>query len=101
MAENFAKPDELRELGLTSFTWTIGGPNYDLEPCGSGSAGATNITVDGFPVALQRFGGAGRSRRVPPFFGADYFADAVIRLKMPREVSNIGSTTRTSAAAAR
>jgi probable F420-dependent oxidoreductase len=32
MAENFAKPDELRELGFTLFTWTIGGPNYDLEP---------------------------------------------------------------------
>ncbi|MDT5202825.1 MAG: hypothetical protein QOH34_4347 [Mycobacterium sp.] len=31
-AENFAKPDELRELGFTLFTWTIGGPNYDLEP---------------------------------------------------------------------
>jgi alkanesulfonate monooxygenase SsuD/methylene tetrahydromethanopterin reductase-like flavin-dependent oxidoreductase (luciferase family) len=25
-------PDELRELGFTLFTWTIGGPNYDLEP---------------------------------------------------------------------
>jgi probable F420-dependent oxidoreductase len=32
MAENSAKPDELRELGFTLFTWTIGGPNYDLEP---------------------------------------------------------------------
>lgn len=25
-------PDELHQLGFTLFTWTIGGPNYDLEP---------------------------------------------------------------------
>ncbi len=31
-AAGYATPDELRELGYTLFTWTIGGPNYDLEP---------------------------------------------------------------------
>ena len=29
---NVPTPDELRELGFTLFTWTIGGPNYDLSP---------------------------------------------------------------------
>jgi probable F420-dependent oxidoreductase len=29
---DYATPDELRELGYTLFTWTTGGPNYDLEP---------------------------------------------------------------------
>jgi probable F420-dependent oxidoreductase len=29
---NGPTPDELRELGFTLFTWTIGGPNYDLSP---------------------------------------------------------------------
>ncbi|MEZ0051063.1 putative F420-dependent oxidoreductase [Mycobacterium sp. MAA66] len=32
LLDTLAKPDELRELGFTLFTWTIGGPNYDLEP---------------------------------------------------------------------
>jgi alkanesulfonate monooxygenase SsuD/methylene tetrahydromethanopterin reductase-like flavin-dependent oxidoreductase (luciferase family) len=31
-ADDYATPDELRDLGYTLFTWTIGGPNYDLEP---------------------------------------------------------------------
>jgi hypothetical protein len=31
-AGDYAAPDELRDLGYTLFTWTIGGPNYDLEP---------------------------------------------------------------------
>jgi probable F420-dependent oxidoreductase len=31
-APHAATPDELHELGFTLFTWTIGGPNYDLEP---------------------------------------------------------------------
>lgn len=31
-AGDHATPDQLRELGFTLFTWTIGGPNYDLEP---------------------------------------------------------------------
>jgi probable F420-dependent oxidoreductase len=31
-AGEYATPDELRELGFTLFTWTAGGPNYDLEP---------------------------------------------------------------------
>jgi probable F420-dependent oxidoreductase len=30
--QSYATPDELRELGFTLFTWTIGGPNFDLEP---------------------------------------------------------------------
>jgi probable F420-dependent oxidoreductase len=30
--ENAPTPDELHELGFTLFTWTIGGPNYDLDP---------------------------------------------------------------------
>jgi probable F420-dependent oxidoreductase len=31
-AGEYATPDELRELGFNLFTWTVGGPNYDLEP---------------------------------------------------------------------